>query len=301
MRKNILKRFVLVLAVLSLVFALIPATSFAQEGDDTHSDTSAQTEEHGAADDTHGDEGLAAEHAEEAGGLARLGINLGFLLGQMINILALFAILGAVLWRPAVNMLNKRSADIEKGLEDAAAAARERQNAEAEAEKILSAARVERQKLMEEARAQGDEVRKGIETEARQTAERIRNDANTEAEALKANALDGLRDDVLRISTAVASRVLGENIDTNSNRDLVNNFFTQLPDEAKNLSGAIEVVSAMPLSDDEKRTLESAVNGDSYDYVVDPAILGGLIVRSQDRVVDGSVRNSLNDVSGHLK
>lgn len=297
MRKNILKRFVLVLAVLSLVFALIPATSFAQEGDDTHSDTSAQTEEHGAADDAHGDE----EHAEEAGGLAALGINLGFLLGQIVNISLLFLVLGAVLWRPAVNMLNKRSADIEKGLEDAAAAARERQNAEAEAEKILSAARVERQKLMEEARAQGDEVRKGIETEARQTAERIRNDANTEAEALKANALDGLRDDVLRISTAVASRVLGENIDTNSNRDLVNNFFTQLPDEAKNLSGAIEVVSAMPLSDDEKRTLESAVNGDSYDYVVDPAILGGLIVRSQDRVVDGSVRNSLNDVSGHLK
>lgn len=296
MRKIMLKRLLVILAALALLLALFPVASFAQEGEGEE-DTTSETVEADGEDHSEDD-----DHSEEGGdGLEALGINLGFLLGQVVNISILFALLGAVLWRPAINMMNTRSAKIEKGLEDAAAAARERQNAEAEADKILSAARAERQKIMEEARNQADEVKKGLEGEARQEAERIRNDANAEAEALKATALDGLRDDVLQISTAVASRVLGENIDAKKNSALITDFFTKLPEGAKNLSGAIEVVSAMPLTDDEKKKLESSVGGDSYTYTVDPAILGGLIVRSQDKVVDGSVRNNLNDVTSRLK
>jgi len=291
MRNQLLKKLLLVFMALALVMAFVPA-SFAQEA------TEEAHEEEPAAAEDHGD---AAAEGEATGGLDALGINLGFLVGQIINFSILFLGLGAALWRPANNMMTTRAAKIQKGLEDAAAAARARQNAEAEADKILAEARAERQKLIEEARLQGEEVKKGIESEARQTAERVRKDANTEADGLRANALAGVRDDVLKISSAVAGQILKENIDAKKNSALVSNFLSKLPDGAKNLSGNIEVVSAMPLTDDEKKKVESALKGGNYSYTVDPSILGGLIVRSQDKVVDGSVRGGLSDVTGRMK
>lgn len=293
MRKDMLKRLVVLLAALALILALFPAASFAQEGESSEEDHSAETVE----GEDHGEEGAE----EGSDGLDALGINTGFLFGQMVNIFILFALLGTLLWKPAINMMNTRSAKIRKGLEDAAAAARARQNAEAEADKILAEARAERQKMLEDARNQGDDVRKGIESEARQEAERIRTEANADAEATKAAALADLREDVLQISGAVAGRILGDSIDAKKNSALVSNFLSKLPEGAKNLSGAIEVVSAMPLTDAETQKVESAIGGDSYTYVVNPSILGGLIVRSQDRVIDGSVSGSLNDVTSNLK
>ena len=293
MRKNMLKRLVILLASMALLLALVPAMSFAQEGDTTEEDHSAETTE---ADD-HSEE--VAEEGSD--GLDALGINTGFLFGQMVNISILFLLLGSLLWKPAINMMNTRSAKIQKGLEDAAAAARARQNAEAEADKILVEARAERQKMLEEARNQGDEVKKSIEGEARQEAERIRTEANTDAETAKSAALADLRDDVLQISSAVAGRILGEKIDASKNSALVSDFLSKLPADAKNLSGAIEVVSAMPLTDAETKKVEAELGGSSYTYTVDPSILGGLIVRSSDRVIDGSVSGSLNDVTSNLK
>jgi F-type H+-transporting ATPase subunit b len=287
MQKSLVKKFLMVLMLLSLVFALLPVASFAQEGE--------------ATEETHTEE--EAEHSEEAaaGPLDALGINGGFFLAQIINFVLITLALTTVLWKPAANMINTRATKIQKGLEDAAAAARARQNAEAEADKILAEAKVERQKLIEEARMQGEDVKKTIEGEARQDAERIRRDANAEADGLRANALAGVRDDVLKISSAVAGQILKENIDAKKNSALISSFFSKLPDAAKNLSGNVEITSAMPLTDDEKKKVEGALKGSSYSYNVDPSILGGLIVRSQDKVIDGSVRGGLTDVSGRMK
>jgi len=40
--------------------------------------------------------------------------------------------------------------------------------------------------------------------------------------------------------------------------------------------------------------------GAEASFSVDPSILGGLIVRSGDRVVDGSVRSNLNDLATRM-
>src|SRR5689334_19325586 len=82
---------------------------------------------------------VVAPAAESEGGIAALGLNAGYLLAQIINFLVIFGALGALLWRPILNMLDSRTAKIEKGLEDARVAAEARRNAEAEAEKILAA------------------------------------------------------------------------------------------------------------------------------------------------------------------
>lgn len=292
MKNNMLKRLLVIVLALSVVMAIMP-TAFAQDGaasEDTHSEAV-------ATDTAHGETAAATE---EAGGLSALGINTGFLLAQIVNFALLLSIfyffLGA-----AVNFLDSRSAKIQKGIEDAAAAARARQNAEAEADKILAEARAERQKLLEDARQQGEDVKKQIESEARQNAERIRAEGQQDAVTARDAELANLRDQVLQISTAVAGRILGESVDAKKQSKLVSDFLSTVPEGAKKLSGAVEVISAMPLSDDEKKSVEKAISADSYSYSVDPNILGGLIVRSQDRVVDGSVRGGLGELTSRLK
>jgi len=289
-KTTLIKRLLVIIMLLSLVIAVFPA--MAQEGDGSVGEVT--HEEEVAAEEAHGE--------EEAGGspLDPLGINTGLLAVQMLNFLILLGVLIPLLWRPAVNMLDARSEKIKKGIEDAAAAAKARENAEAEAEKILAQARTEAQKVIDEARSRGDDVAKGIEQEARQAAEKIQSDAQADAVASRDAQLGDLREQVLNISTAVAGRILGEQLDTKKQKALVDGFIAELPDDAKGLGGSVEVISAMPLSDSEQSSVKSAVGADEVTFSVDPAILGGLIVRSADRVVDGSVRSRLNRLSGSL-
>jgi F-type H+-transporting ATPase subunit b len=286
MRKStLIKRLLVLIMLLSMVFAALPAMAAdeaAQDGEDTHAEEVA--------------------HEEEAGGspLDPLGINTGLLAVQMLNFLILLGILTPMLWRPAVNMLDARSEKIKKGIEDAAAAAKARENAEVEAEKILAQARTEAQKVIDEARGRGDDVAKGIEQEARQAAEKIQADAQADALAQRDAQLGDLREQVLNISTAVAGRILGENLDAGKQKALVDGFIADLPEGAKGLGGSVEVISAMPLSDAEQNSVKSAIGADAATFSVDPAILGGLIVRSADRVVDGSVRSNLGKLTGSL-
>jgi len=287
-KSTLIKRLLVLLMLLSLVVAAFPAM--------------AQDEEGVEGEETPTEEVAEEEHAEEEGGspLDPLGINTGLLAVQMLNFLILLGILIPMLWRPAVNMLDERSAKIKKGIEDAAAAAKARENAEQEAEKILSQARTEAQQVIDEARSRGDDVAKGIEQEARQEAEKIQADAQADALAARDAQLGDLREQVLNISTAVAGRILGEQLDASKQKELVDSFIADLPDDAKGLSGNVEVISAMPLTDGEKSSVQSAIGADNVTYTVDPAILGGLIVRTSDRVIDGSVRSRLNRLSSNL-
>lgn len=286
------------LLLLAVMAWMLVATgvAFAQEA-------TAAAEGETAAEETHSEGAVdeaAAPAAEEGGGIAALGLNAGYLLAQLVNFGIIFLALTFLLWRPIVNMLDARTAKIEKGLEDAAVAANARKNAEAEAERIVAAARADVAKSIEEGRSRGEELAKQLETDARSEAERIRAEARTAASAERDQQLAGLRGQVSDISVAVARRLIGETLDQKRQSALVNDFFSKVPAEARTLGGDVEVVSAMPLSADEQAKVKSEIGAGNVTFTVDPGILGGLIVRSGDRVVDGSVRSGLNDLAGRL-
>jgi F-type H+-transporting ATPase subunit b len=292
MRKLLnMRLFLLVLAV--FFFAVAPVV-LAQEGEG-EGDATEQVE-------AGGEETVAEAEAaaESSSGISALGINLGFLIAQIINFLLIMTLLTVILWKPVVNMLDSRSAKIEKGLEAAAAAANARRNAEAEAEKILAQARTESAQIVEEGRSRGDEVAKAIEADARKSADKIREDARVSAQAERNTELSGLRGQVAAISVAVAQRLIGETLDAKRQKALIDDFFVKVPAEAKSLSGDVEVVSAMPLDDKEQGKVKKEIGADNVTFKVDPSILGGLVIRAGDRVVDGSVRASLGDLAGRL-
>lgn len=249
--------------------------------------------------------GEAAPAAAEAAApsispLTPLGINAGFLIAQIVNFLIIFGALTFFLWRPISSMLDSRSAKIQKGLEDAQIAATARRNAEAEAETIRASARADIGKAVEEGRTRGDEVAKQIEAEARAEAEKIRNEARAAAALERDQQLSGLRGQIAAISLAATQKLIGAALDDKKAKSLIDGFFSDVPKDALKLGGSVEVVSAMPLSADEQAKAKSSISADSISFVVDPNILGGLIVRSGDRVVDGSVRSGLNDLGARL-
>lgn len=229
-----------------------------------------------------------------------LGINPGLMLIWLIAFIMLYVLLTRFIYDPLTNVLNERRNRIAKGLEDAAAAARARENAEADAENILSQARAEAQKVIDEARGRGDGVASSIEQEARQEAARIQSDAQNEAVAMRNAELGNLREQVLNISVAVAGRILEQNISRSKQRTLVDSFISDLPEDAKGLGGNVEVISAMPLTASEQRRVQSEVGAAEAEFAVDPAILGGLIVRWAGGMVDGSVRSQLNQMARSL-
>ena len=86
-----------------------------------------------------------------------LGINLGFLIFQILNFTIVMILLYAWAYKPIVNGLKKRQETIAQGLEDARIAAEARSNAEEEARVILTEAQSEASQKVREASERAEE------------------------------------------------------------------------------------------------------------------------------------------------
>lgn len=230
-----------------------------------------------------------------------LGINLGFFIAQLINITVMYLILRTFVWDGLVTSLENRRERIEKGLEDARIAAEARENAEAEAESILQEARGEATQILAEARERAEESKKEMTDEAATEAEEIRAEARQRAENERNQMLADMRGQVASLAIAAANRLIGESMDQSKQQEIVNRFFSEAPENVKNLGSNIEVVSALPLTDSEKNEIKKQTGAENIDYKVDPNLLGGLVLRSGDRVVDGSVRSSLTALGSRMR
>ncbi len=100
---------------------------------------------------------------------------------------------------------------------------------------------------------------------------------------------------------AAAERLVGETLDEKRQKAILKRFFAGVPAEAKGLGQKIVVISAVPLADDEKAEVLKITGAKEIEYKVDPSILGGMILRAGDKVVDGSVRGDLSALSMALR
>jgi F-type H+-transporting ATPase subunit b len=231
----------------------------------------------------------------------QLGINLGFFIAQIVNFLIIFFLLAKLVWPRVVEMLDERQERIAKGLEDARAAEEKLENAEREQEKIVGQARTEGQKIVDEARKRGEEQVKQMLRDAEREAEQRRSQAQTQAEEERNRILADTRDQIVDLAMAAAQKLIGDSLDEKQQRQVIQSFFAAAPADVKNLGKQVTVTSAIPLTDDEQAEVKKVTGADAVNYRVDPAILGGLILRSGDKVVDGSVRGDLTAMSKQLR
>ncbi len=242
-----------------------------------------------------------------------LGINLGYLLVQVFNFLIIFVILAAWMYKPLLNMMQTRRETIARGLEDARIASEARENAEKEAEEILAKAQQEAGKIVREATERGEQVRVEIKEAAETEIVKLREDATVDAQQEKEKVLGDLRGQVAALSIAAAQKVIGESLDEKRQRALIDDFFSGVKTgkvvllEGKSITGtSAEVTSALPLTKKEQETVSKDVIGKlgesaTISFRVDPNILGGLVIRIGDKILDGSVAGKLESLSRSLQ
>lgn len=232
-----------------------------------------------------------------------LGINIGYLIMQILIITIMMLLLRGLVYKPIINILEERKARIAKGLEDARQAAIARDNADAEAGKILEEARLEAVRIRQEAVTQAEETAKNIRSKANEEAKSIVAGATEEAEEERNRILADLRGQVAAIAIAAANKLVGESLDEKRQHELVAEFFAAAPDEVATFAKPeekAEVTSALPLTDSEKADIKKKLGAKEVVFKVDPSILGGVIVRVGDQVVDDSVASRMSALSESL-
>ncbi|MCA9929238.1 MAG: F0F1 ATP synthase subunit B, partial [Anaerolineales bacterium] len=214
----------------------------------------------------------------------------------------LFLVMKGYLYEPILKALEDRKAKIAKGLEDARQAAIARDNADAEAKKVLDEARAEAAKMRQEAATQAEETASGILAKANEDAKAVVANASAGAEEERNRILAGARDQIAAIAIAAANKLVGQALDEKRQRELVAQFFAQVPADVAGMAGeTAEVTSALPLTDAEQANVKGTLKAANVAFKVNPAILGGLIVRVGDKVVDNSVAAQMSAMRDALK
>ena len=243
-----------------------------------------------------------------------LGINAGNLFVNIICFAIAYLIIAKLIVKPIKKMTDNRKEIIDKGIADAKIAADLRENALQESEKILNAAREESARMLKEATDQiaqmKEDYRKTVDAEVSKELRDSREYLNKERELMLSN----LRGQIIDLSISGAKKILGEELsmDEAKQHKLLNDLFTGIKngsipgiDRLPNNLTKMEVTTAVPLTDEERAIVEAQLSGKLAEgvvinYVVDPKILGGIIIHSGDYLIDGSVLGKAQDLKEAL-
>ena len=156
------------------------------------------------------------------------GVDLPKLLFQVINFLLLLYLLNRFLFKPVLKLLDEREARIKKGLEDAEAAAHDRELARAEREEALNEARKEAQAMVARANKIAEDSRAEILADAKAQADKVAARAREEITAEKEKAMAELRSTVADLALQAAGRLVRSEMDTPTQRRLVEDFLKEV-------------------------------------------------------------------------
>jgi F-type H+-transporting ATPase subunit b len=245
--------------------------------------------------------------------LENLGLNLGYIIVQILCFLILFVVLRAWVYRPLLGLLDRRRQKIAEGLEDARIATEARANAEKDAAAIITEAQTKAAHIISEATGRADATILGLKAEADNEIAKEREATLAEVAEERNRMLGDLRGQVATLAIAAAQKLIGEALDEKRQHALLSGFFSGVKSgqaiilDGDGIAGDFaEVTSALPLTETE----QSAVKNDildklgeqaKVDFKVDPSILGGLIVKVGDKVIDGSVAGQLEDLHKTLR
>lgn len=240
-----------------------------------------------------------------------LGLNLGYLFVQVFNFLIIFILLRAWVLTPVMKLLEKRSNAIAQGLEDARVAAEARARAEEEARAILTKANAEAGEKVREATERAEVASRAVLAEGEAEAAKAREAALADAAIERDRILADMRGQVAALAMAAAQKLVGEALDEKRQHALLDEFFSGVKagkvvvlQDMDAAGSSTEVTSALPLTDSEKDTVRkdiaARIGSQAVDFHVDPSILGGLVVKVGDKVLDGSVAGQLETLRQNL-
>lgn len=193
--------------------------------------------DHGAAGGGHpGDAptlayAAVAPHGEDHGAHAAAGpMDVS---GEMfIWTLGTFAVMAFVLakyaWNPILSALDKREQDIRDAVANAETVRHELESIEEKRAAIIGGADEQAKEIVNRARRAGAEVERSAEERGREKAAILVENAEREISAARDKASADLRKESVETAISLAGKLIGENMDTDKNRQLTDRLISQL-------------------------------------------------------------------------
>jgi F-type H+-transporting ATPase subunit b len=144
-----------------------------------------------------------------------------------LNLIILYFILRKILFKPVTAFMENRTNSIRNSIEDAEKKKSEAAELKRSYEEQLGNAKAEGEKIISDAIVKAGREHDKLVAEARQEAESILARAREEIENERAQMLRDVRGQVAGLALAAASKVMEANMDTESNRALVDKFIDE--------------------------------------------------------------------------
>ncbi len=138
----------------------------------------------------------------------KLGIEPKLLLAQIINFLIIVFVLSKLLYKPILQMLEKRKKEIQAGLDLTEKLRQEEEKLKLKRERTNEEARKEAQRILEEAHEQAQQEGKEIIAAAHTQAEGLLVKAKEEVARIHGSLTDQIRKESVELSIAMAKKVL---------------------------------------------------------------------------------------------
>jgi len=151
---------------------------------------------------------------------------------ELIAFLLVVFILGRYILPYIVKPMEERQATIRQALADAEEAKRRAAEAEQEYKKVIGEARTDARSVIEEANKLGEQVRADRRQQAEEEYERIIARAREDIEAQTRRATEELRRSAADLAVTVVEKVIGEGLDTQSQRAIVDRTIAEVESQA---------------------------------------------------------------------
>jgi F-type H+-transporting ATPase subunit b len=194
-----------------------------------------ESQDHGSEGDhgTPGDEAGAEGHAAEGGhgGVEAPNPILpepNEIIWGGLSFLVLFVLMVRYGYPAITRAMDQRAERIRGDLDEATRARTEAETVLEEYRRQLADARNESNRIIEEARQTADQLRRDLMTRAEAEVAELRTRTRDDIEAAKGRAMAELRTEVSSLAIELAERVVGRNLDAESNKALVDSFISEV-------------------------------------------------------------------------
>ena len=156
--------------------------------------------------------------------------SLGLFILQTVLFIALIFLLKKFAWKPILDAVNEREDGIRNALLSAESARNEMQNLQADNQRILQEARMERDALLKDAREMKEKIIADSKNEAQTVGAKMIEQAKTAIESEKNAAMAELKAQVSNLSLEIAEKLLRDEL---SNKDSQMKLVEKMLDDAK--------------------------------------------------------------------
>lgn len=159
--------------------------------------------------------------------LENFGVNWSFFIAQLVNFTLLFFLLKHFLYKPILDMLEKRRVEIEEGLANAKKMNADAKKFEEEHALLLTQSKKESQTIIENAVVASEKMRDQILKEAADKSKEMIAVASKMAQEEKQKMLGEVKAEVLTLTTILVEKILHEKMDSEHDKKFIQKILNE--------------------------------------------------------------------------